>query len=390
MRVLHIINGLQAGGAEALLYRLVTRPSDIEHEVVSLLPPDWYSPLLADSGVVVHHLNIGSAASAVAAIPRLRRIIRDSSSDVIQTWLYRSNIYGGIVAAFTGVPVVWSIHTGSLEPLRLVARLWVYFGGLFARWVPSYVINCSVRSAQVHAPLGYGAAPGAVIANGYDPAVFLPDEDARAATRRNLELGKSEFVLGFIRRWSPQKDVPTLVRALGILRQRGVPFKVIFVGSDLDAENAELISLLEKEGCADRVMLLGRRADVPDIARAIDLHLLSSLVEAFPNIVGETMLSGTPNVVTDVGDSALMVGDSGWVVPVAAPDKIADAVEQGHSEWSSRPDEWQKRRARARALIADRFTFDEMARAYEDVWREVAATARDPQETTLKTGSGSK
>lgn len=372
MRILHIINGLPAGGAEALLYRLATRSSDLEHEVVSLVAPNWYSPELAAKGVTVHYLNIKSAVEAVAALPRLYKIIRASGADVVQTWLYRANVYGGLAALVARVPVVWGIHTGSLEPLRLVARLWVYLGGLIARWVPSFVINCSTGSAEVHSRIGYAAAPGAVIPNGYDPDVFVPDEQARDTTRQALGIAAGTFAVGFIRRWAPVKDVPTLVRALGLVRKRGIPFRAVFAGIDLDPGNAELAKLIADSGCEDVVSLLGRRSDVADIARAVDLHLLSSLVEAFPNIVAETMLSGTPNIVTDVGDCALMVGDTGWVVPPGDADKIASAIEQAHAEWKDRPAQWQQRRTEARRLIAERFTFEQMAQDYENVWRKVA------------------
>ena len=84
------------------------------------------------------------------------------------------------------------------------------------------------------------------------------------------------------------------------------------------------------------------------------------------------MLSGTPNVVTDVGDSALMVGDSGWVVPVQDPDAMAQAIRGAHSEWARRKPAWQQRRVEARRLIVERFTFDRMAAAYEKVWERVA------------------
>jgi glycosyltransferase involved in cell wall biosynthesis len=85
------------------------------------------------------------------------------------------------------------------------------------------------------------------------------------------------------------------------------------------------------------------------------------------------MLSGTPNVATDVGDSALMAGATGWIVPPSDPEALADAIEQALREWSERPAEWAKRRAATRKSIADRFTFERMAEAYEKVWRDVAS-----------------
>ena len=88
------------------------------------------------------------------------------------------------------------------------------------------------------------------------------------------------------------------------------------------------------------------------------------------------MLSGTPNVVTHVGDSAIMVGNTGWVVPPRDPRRLAEAIIEAHREWKSKPDDWQARRVAARSQIADNFTFERMAEAYERVWRELANKAR--------------
>jgi glycosyltransferase involved in cell wall biosynthesis len=198
--------------------------------------------------------------------------------------------------------------------------------------------------------------------------------------RQQLGVRPDLFTIGFIRRWAPAKDVPTLVHALRIIREHGIPFRAIFVGDKLDPGNFELMQLLRDNSCDGAVTLLGRRSDIPEIARAIDLHVLSSLVEAFPNIVAETMLSGTPNVVTDVGDSGLMVGDSGWVVPTRQPAKLANEIEMAYAEWNEDPERWQQRRLRARRLIADRFTFERMADEYERVWLEVVAAHRGSNE----------
>jgi glycosyltransferase involved in cell wall biosynthesis len=84
------------------------------------------------------------------------------------------------------------------------------------------------------------------------------------------------------------------------------------------------------------------------------------------------MLSGTPNIVTDVGDSAIMVGETGWVVPPRDPEQLADAIVSAYREWKDRPDDWTARRKAARSQIADNFSLEEMIQAYEAIWRQVA------------------
>src|SRR5205823_3721935 len=197
MRVLHVIGGLELGGAETLLYRLVTHPvPGLEHEVICLGEPDWYSTHLEERGIAVHHLGMTSALSSLTGIRRLRRLIRTSGADVIQSWMYFANVLSSLCAKGTGIPVVWGIHGSTLEHLGAPSHFCARGGGIFSRSLSDYVINCSGRSAELHAGFGYSAVPNSVISNGYDPSVFHPDESAREAMRQSLCFKKSAFVIG--------------------------------------------------------------------------------------------------------------------------------------------------------------------------------------------------
>jgi glycosyltransferase involved in cell wall biosynthesis len=85
------------------------------------------------------------------------------------------------------------------------------------------------------------------------------------------------------------------------------------------------------------------------------------------------MLSAVPNIVTDVGDSAMIVGDTGWVVPPGDPAALADAIEKAQREWRDRPADWRRRRVAARESVAARFTFARMIESYVRAWREVGS-----------------
>jgi glycosyltransferase involved in cell wall biosynthesis/ubiquinone/menaquinone biosynthesis C-methylase UbiE len=373
LRVLHVISGLGLGGAETVLFRLATRSKGIEHEVICLGPRNWYSDLLEERGIRVHHVEFSSLARVPAAARRLLHLIRASAADVVQGWMYRGNVMGGLSARVAGKPVVWNVRSSTLGPLRPGSRILAKIGGPLARWVPEYVINCSRESARLHARFGYDRAKGGIIPNGYDPERFRPDEEARSATRASLGVEPGTFLICTIGRWHAQKGFPELLDALRLLRERNVAVRLLMVGLDLDERNLELEKLVDRSGCRRIVQMIGQRADILDIARAPDLHVLASIgVEAFPNVVAETMLSGTPNVVTDVGDAAFIVGDTGWVVAPGHPEQLADAIQQAYAEWANSPESWRKRREAARKRIAENFTIEAMVAAYEDVWRQVA------------------
>ena len=376
LKVVHVIGGLALGGAETLLYRLATQDvPGVEQEVICLGRPDWYSARLQERGIPVHHLDMNSPLETWSGGRRLRKLLRERRPDAVQSWLYFANMLSSVSAGSHGPPVVWSNHSSHFEGVGLASRLSADAGGAGARRLARFVINCSQTAADWHARIGYSNVPNAVIHNGYDPAVFRPDEQARTETRKTLGIRDDLFLIGSIARWHVHKDIPTLLKAVRLAADQGVPLRCLLIGRDLDAGNAELLSEIRRTGCEELVDPLGPRSDVPDLARALDLHVLASRNEAFPNVVAETMLSGTPNVVTDVGDSGLMVGDTGWVVPRADPGQLAAAIVDAWKESTGPKPEWEARSTRARARIADNFTFEKMAEAYANIWREVARTA---------------
>jgi glycosyltransferase involved in cell wall biosynthesis len=374
LRVLHVISGLHLGGAETLLYRLATAPNDVvRHEVICLGDRQWYSSLLEEHGVTVHHLGM-TPANFAPKLLRLRKLIRESGADVLQSWLYVANVLSGLLARPAGIPVVWSIHASTPEHIGPVSRLCAQIGARQTRRLADFVIYCSSRSAELHADLGYGTVRNALIHNGYDPHSFCPDEDSRAETRRQLGVDEDTFLIGSVARWHAQKDIPNLLRAARQLLDCGLPVKCLLVGGGLDSANADLHREVECAGLTNAVILAGARSNVRDYYRALDLHVLaSSGSEAFPNVVAESMLCGTPNVVTDVGDSAFMVADSGWVVPPRNSAALAKAIADAHGECSADRNSWEKRRRDARSRIADRFTFECMVEAYRGVWLRVAS-----------------
>lgn len=373
LRILHVIPGLTTGGAEAVLYRLASSSSAaVKHEVICLEERAWYSDKLEAIGIQVHHLewNRVGMPSAIAA---LHRLIRSADADVVQAWMYRSNLFAGLSSKLAGKPVVWNIRCSTFHVYPLATRMLAYGGGMLARWVPRHVINCSEASRRLHAGIGYDSAQGTVIPNGYDAEVFRPDEDARTATRASLGVDADTFLIGTLARWHPQKGIPKLLAAVRHLEERGIPVQLHMFGRGLDANNPELKQLIDANHCGGAVRLVGERSDVADVARALDLHVVSSIAgEGFPNAIAETMLSGTPNVATNVGDSADIVGKTGWVVPLGDAAALAASIEEAYRECKDSSDRWKARRTAARERISSSFTLGRMVEAYEKVWREVA------------------
>lgn len=380
LHVLHVIGSLQLGGAETLLFRLAkASDADVRHEVICLGDRGWYSDQIERQGVTVHHLGMVSAGSFIRGIPGFARLMRKLRPDVIQSWMYLSNVIAGLFGRTAGIPVVWGIHGSTLEHLGWPSWLCAYAGGVGARWLTDQVVNCSAGSAELHRRLGYNRAPATVVRNGYEPTAFFPDETARTQTRDALGLTPDQFVIGSVARWHSQKDIPNLLEAAQRADQQGARFKCLLIGAGLDTDNEALAEAIRAAGCDHFVRRLGPRRDLAKLVQALDFHVLaSSGGEAFPNVVAETMLAGKPNAVTDVGDSAVMVGETGWVVPPRSPDLLGDAIAQAHREWRNEPEQWRARGASARVRIAINFTAAAMRADYLRIWRSAGGRSSRP------------
>lgn len=371
MKVIHVITGLNDGGAEHVLFRLVTSMSCIEHVVISLTDLGKYGPKLQQHDVKVISLDMPRGKVTIKGLWLLYSILKKQMPDVVQTWMYHSDLLGGLLAKLAGCKkIYWGIRHSNLtkdvnsKSTLLVAKLCA----LFSSTVPTKIISCAERSVKIHQDYGY-SGEFLVIPNGFDTDLFSSNEEVRVLTRDSLGV-TNKIVLGFVARWDPQKDHENLLRAIQLVKNVYPDIFCLLIGTDCDDTNKVLLSLIESLALEENLSLLGRRADIPSIMNALDLHVLSSSSgEAFPNVVAEAMASGTPCIVTDVGDAAMIVGETGWVVPIKDSERLAGAIKLALNEINdSRA--WNDRKDKCRDRIRDQFSLDKMVQHYKSIWLE--------------------
>ncbi len=376
MRVLHIINDLGVGGAEIMLMRLLfeTDRSRVEPVVMSLKAGGVFTelvPSIEAQGIEVLSLDFGGIGSPLA-LTKLARHIRRLRPDLIQTWMYHADLFGGLAArALTSAPVVWGLHNSDLDKSRArrATRLIARACARLSHRVPTRIISCSEVAAHLHGQLGYDRDKFVVIPNGIDTGTFRPDAKAHAALRRELGLPQDTLIAGVLARFHPQKDHRNFVQAAGMLGARHPRVQFALVGADCEPANAELMGWIESTGIARRFHLLGKRHDMPRVAAALDLAVMSSAYgEAFPLVLLEAMSAGVPCAVTDVGDSALIVGDTGRAAPPRDPAALAEAMS---GILSLSPTERAALGAAARERIETRFSLPVIAARYQALYDEL-------------------
>ena len=374
MKVLHIITGLKSGGAENILFRLCEHDKEFRHVIISLTDFQDDEMVFNQGNVLVHKLNFSSRKINLFELFKLYKHIKQIKPDVVQTWMIHADIIGGIVARLAGVNnIFWSVHYTNLVKGKS-KRLTIFLSKINAflsYFIPKKIIYCAEKSREVQESLGFKKTKGVVVQNGYDIKSFSQNSSLGLKFRNKLDIHPDAFVIGHVGSYHPLKDQANLIEALHLLDQKGFNFYAVFAGTNLDNDNTSLVSLIRKKGLINRVNLLGRRDDIPSIMNGIDLLILSSVSEAFPNVLNEAMACGTPCVSTDVGDASLILGDTGWIVPSNDSKSLYSSVIKAAQEKKSNHRSWLQRSIACRQRIVKQFSLEKMVKKYKEVWMNV-------------------
>jgi glycosyltransferase involved in cell wall biosynthesis len=325
--IVHLITGLDIGGAERMLTRLAIRTDRdrFTTAVVSMTDTGKMGPILVDAGIAVEALGMRRGLADPSGLARLLKILRRERPRVLQTWLYHADLLG-LAARWLGhAPgLVWNIRCsesiGSNAVRLALSR--------FSRTPDAVVVN-SLAGQRFHQTLGYRARRWEHIPNGIDTSELRPDAAARRRLRAALGIAEDMVAIGLPARYHPMKDHMTFLAAAAELARRRSEVRFLLVGAGIEPGNRELAAAIAAHGLTLRVRLLGERRDMAAVYPAFDIAGLSSAFgEGWPNVIGEAMSCGLPCAATDSGDTAEIVGRTGLVVPPRNAPALAAAWER--------------------------------------------------------------
>jgi glycosyltransferase involved in cell wall biosynthesis len=373
MKTIHIITGLDMGGAEIMLFRLLKQIDRVrfENQVISLIPTGAVGEKIRALGIPVSSLGMHPEFPSPFAVFRLMSLLRREQPAFLHTWMYHANLLGGLAGFAVKVPVIWAIHNSTTDPQHSRKRTLfiVRMCALLSRFIPTKIISCSEKARQIHVELGYDAEKFIIIPNGFDLGDYKPDQEAARSLRMQLGIEPATLLIGMVARYDPQKDHVNFIRAARIHHQTAPQTHFVLCGEGLTWENIPLCAEIDAAGLRSHFHLLGRRDDMPAVFTTLSLHALSSAYgEAFPNVLGEAMACGVPCVATDIGDSSFLIGDTGMVVPPKDPQALADAWER---LLRLSAEERFALGERARQRIQQLFSIVQIARRYEDLYGQI-------------------
>lgn len=312
-KIVHIIIGLNVGGAELMLKRLVIhstqQSSEFKHTVISLTDLGIIGAQLIEEGITVYQLGMGSYKSVPNTFYKLVRLLKNIKPDVVQTWMYHADFLGGLAAKSIGVNnIIWGIRTTDVS--QGTSKLTVYLSKLCAKlsYIVPHTIVCAAHvSKDYHISIGYDESKMVVVPNGFDLEALHATEEEGLEIRRQNNLSKEDIVIGSIGRFNPVKNQKLFVEVAAELVKEMPDLKFMVVGRDNTTDNKQLMSWIEHYNLTDNFRLLGQRSDIPQCLKAMDIFCLHSKTEGFPNVVGEALLLKTYVLATDVGDVRYLI-----------------------------------------------------------------------------------
>lgn len=366
MKILHIITSLGAGGAEAVLYRMTEKDKINQHVVVSLMDEGIYGDLLKAKKINVYSINCKKGKLSIKEFLRIRKIIKIENPDAIQAWLYHAILAMSLVSKTLKIKnFFWSIHhSNTNDKSNFKTYLIIKIIGALSYFSPKKIIYCAQSSKSNHEIIGYNKNKGIVIYNGFDTELFTPKDKS---LRKELYTDDSTFLIGFVARYDPIKDFDNFLKAIYLAKNNISNFKCVMAGKNVSYENKELIKKIKSYHLDNNIILLGLRNDIPNIMDSIDILVLSSKGEAFPNVLGEAMACQTPCITTDVGDASILVKESGWIVPASSPLELSHAINIAYREFHDK-EKWNHRCKISRKTIIDNFSIIKMIESYNKCW----------------------
>lgn len=386
--VMHIIGDLHTGGAETMLVKLLSGidKERLESIVVTMRVGGSLQEKIESLGIPVFCIRLSGLSNMLAGLWRLRAYLIKYRPQLIQGWMYHGSLLASVAGmlTFNETPVVWNIRHSlhDVAKKKILTSIIIRLGAWMS-FMPTKIIYNSITSSSQHHAIGYARLKTVHVPNGFNTSLFQPSAKARYKLRRQLKLNDEVTIIGLIARYHPIKDFQNFVEAAAILSAKYSNVHFVLAGRGVDAKNRELMQQIRHHYLDNRFHLLGEVSDTAEITAGFDIATSCSRGEAFSNTIGEAMSCCVPCVVTNVGDSAMIVANTGVVVPPRDTEKLAAGWE---SILELNRNEWQILGTKARERILEKYSIPAIVAQYEALYENMVCAAMKISGSTAQVG----
>tara|TARA_B110000444_G_scaffold260345_1_gene306921 strand:+ start:1135 stop:2280 length:1146 start_codon:yes stop_codon:yes gene_type:complete len=379
MKIVHIINSLKKGGAEGNLYRLCKfqkkkYKNKINIIIITLIDNGYYEYELKKKGIKILSLRINEENKIfdfIKKITKLRKYIKKINPDIIQSWMYHSNFLSIFIPKKYYNRIFWNIRHSELN-LRISKKMTILLSiicGLFSRFVPKKIIYCSEKSIKFHENNQYYCKKKTrLIDNGYSDKTYYPSNNLRLNFRKKNKIKKTDIILGYAGRYAKQKNIESLLNAFSKIVKNYENAHLYMVGKEINLQNKELINIISGLNIKDKIVLLNEQKNLLEFYNGIDLLVLTSHSESFPNVIAEAMLCSTPVLASNAGCSKKIIDKYGFVLNKNDYLSITKGLKKSINILENKKRNWKFLKKNVRSQIKKKFSIEKMANSYSKNW----------------------
>lgn len=365
-KILHLIPTLAQGGAENALCNLVANDKQNLHKIITFLNFDNdYQKRFLEKNIEIITLNLNQSWRIFGFIWKVKKIVKQYNPDLIQTWMYHSNFLSIFIRVWNEVPIYWNIrHTDlNLKNNKFRTIFLAKICGYLSKIVPKKIIYVAKASYESHTAFGYYKNNSEIIHNGIDTEKFKSNPHDKIMFKEEKKISKDTILIGMIANLDQkQKDIVTFLKAANLLLSSNKKYAFILAGRHASENNRDLFKLIKKYNLEKSTHLLGQLKNPLAYYTLVDINILCSHGEGFPNVIAEAMSCQVPSISNDVGEASYIIGSTGFTFKINDAKKLFDIIT------SLEVNEISIRGIQSRDRIIDKFSMSRMIGKYNSIW----------------------
>ena len=375
MKVCHIINSLNNGGAENILLKICEyskiEKNKTQHYVISLISNgDLYSKF-KKSDVKVYELNFKKNFFFFIHFFKLFQLVKQIKPNILMGWMYHSSILTYIVGKLLKTEkIYWNIRHTKLVFLKssiftiIISKLLA----IISNFSKIYIIYCSDESKKLHSKVGYNNKFAKIIFNGVDIYKYKFSNETKLKLKNKYQIEQDTFVIGMIANYRKQKNHTFLFKSLNIFKGKKINFMLVLAGRDISYDNKKLLKIINKNNISENVLLLNNVSNTSSLYSLFDIFVLTSnFGESFSNVLIESMSSSVPCITSNEGASKFIVGDVGWTLNDFDQNDFSNKLEQIY-KLTKKNEYWNNLKNLNRQRINENFSLEKMINNYNSLW----------------------
>lgn len=306
--ILHILHKLGCGGMENGTVNLVNfmERKKFANIICSLTPPDGYQYRINSERRITYNLN-KKDGNDISVPFKIASIIKKEHVDIVHSRGWPTYLEGFLPAKLMcgHVKFIFSYHGKRIEDVPHIPKRRLYTERFLSFFVDCIMTLSGQMANEYASMINIKREKIKVIYNGVDIDKFRLTNAESNSLRKELNIEKDDYVIGFVGRVDPVKDIQTLINAVSIAKTHIQNIKLIIVGDG--NERAKLQESVNRKKMENNVIFTGQRDDIPDCLSIMNLYVQPSLYEGMSNTIIEAMANGKVVVATEVGGTPELI-----------------------------------------------------------------------------------